>query len=778
MKYFFTFLLPVIVILEAPAQNVTVEGWVKTGREPVPFASVYSQKQGTGTSTNDQGYFILKDLQPGKQTIIARAIGYVTVEKTMILSEGEVREAVFDLKEDVMGLEEIVISGARTEKRRIESVVAVNVLDQEVFGLTQSSALLEGLNFQPGIRTEVDCQTCNYSQVRMNGLGGSYSQILINSRPVFSSLQGLYGLEQIPSSMVERVEIIRGGGSALYGSGAIAGVINIITKVPNRPAYEITMDHSIIDGESADNILNAAASGVNEAEDAGISVFTSRRRRQAYDANGDGYTEMPRIENNSFGVNSFYAFNEKSRIDLNVFAVNENRRGGNKLDEAAHIADQSEDRIQDALTGGLSYSYAWGEGKDKFSIYTAGQRTGRKHYTGIIPDILGNSETGATDSTAYLAHFLNPPYGTTISKTFQAGIQMDHHIKRFMGGSNIVTYGAEYYYDYVDDEIEAYRYRINQANRSVGLFLQSEWQVSKATLLAGARLTRHSGVNHLIASPRAAFLFKFNSELQFRASYAGGFRAPQAFDADLHIAFAGGGISLINLSPDLHEETSHSLSASVDFNHSTMNYIYGFTIEGFTTRLIDSFVLEEAGEDGNGNRILEKRNGGGSTVSGMTFEARANYNGLFQLQAGLSLQKSLYDRPVAWSDEAPAERNYLRTPETYGFYTLSYLPPKGLTIAWSGVLTGRMLTPHFGGAPGVDGDRTVYLPTFWTSNIKAEYQFSLKKPEQDIRVFAGVRNLFNQYQDDFDIGKNRDSNYIYGPAAPRTVFFGIAIGIL
>jgi len=778
MKYFFTFLLVIALIFDAYGQYSAIKGWVRSGGQPVPFASVYTQNGSSGASTNEHGYFVLKELNPGKQVVKAQAVGYVTAEKTFHLAAGDVVEAVFDLKEDVMGLEEIVISGARTEKRRIESVVAVNVLDKETFGLTQSSALLDGLNFQPGIRTEVDCQTCNYSQVRMNGLGGAYSQILINSRPVFSSLQGLYGLEQIPTSMVERVEIIRGGGSALYGSGAIAGVINIITRIPSKPAYEITMDHSIIDGVSSDNILNASASVINEEEDAGIAVFTSRRRRQAYDANGDGFTEMPRISSGSFGVNSFYAFNKRSKIDLNLFAASENRRGGDKLDEAPHLAEQSEDRVQDALTGGVYYSYEWGDGKDRISIYAAGQRTGRTHYTGIIPDIEYNPETGEPDSTAYISHFLRPPYGNTISKTFQAGFQLDHRLKRFIGGTNVLTYGAEYYYDYVDDKIEAYRYRINQANCSAGLFLQNEWQVSKTTLLAGARLTKHSGVDHLIASPRVAFLYKFNPELQFRASYAGGFRAPQAFDADLHIAFAGGGISLINLSPDLKEETSQSVSASVDYNHATMNYVYGFTIEGFATWLMDSFVLEEAGEDPDGNRILEKRNGGGSTVRGMTFEARANYNGLFQLQAGMTFQKSMYENPVAWSAEAPAEKKYLRTPDTYGFYTLSYLPPNGLTIAWSGVLTGRMLTPHFGGAPGVDGDRTVNTSVFWTSNVKAEYQFSPKKPEQDIRVFAGVRNLFNQYQNDFDTGKYRDSHYIYGPAAPRTIFFGITAGIL
>ncbi len=88
----------------------------------------------------------------------------------------------------------------------------------------------DGLNFQPGVRVENNCQNCGFQQVRINGLEGPYTQILVDSRPIFSAQTGVYGLEQIPANMIERVEIMRGGGSALFGSSAIAGTINIITK--------------------------------------------------------------------------------------------------------------------------------------------------------------------------------------------------------------------------------------------------------------------------------------------------------------------------------------------------------------------------------------------------------------------------------------------------------------------------------------------------------------------------------------------------------------------
>ena len=90
--------------------------------------------------------------------------------------------------------------------------------------------MAEGLNYSPGLRIEDNCQNCGFTQIRMNGLQSHYTQILINSRPVFSDLAAVYGIELIPANMIERVEVVRGGGSAMYGSNAIAGVINIITK--------------------------------------------------------------------------------------------------------------------------------------------------------------------------------------------------------------------------------------------------------------------------------------------------------------------------------------------------------------------------------------------------------------------------------------------------------------------------------------------------------------------------------------------------------------------
>lgn len=154
--------------------------------------------------------------------------------KYIEVEAGKTLEINFELKQHIMALEEVVITGTKTVKRKTESPVIVNVIDAKTLTAVEACNLSEGLKFQPGLRVETDCQTCNYTQLRMNGLGGGYSQIIINGRPIFSPLLGLYGMEQIPASMVDRIEVVRGGASALYGSSAIGGTVNIITKIPTK----------------------------------------------------------------------------------------------------------------------------------------------------------------------------------------------------------------------------------------------------------------------------------------------------------------------------------------------------------------------------------------------------------------------------------------------------------------------------------------------------------------------------------------------------------------
>jgi len=207
-------------------------------------------------------------------------------------------------------------------------------------------------------------------------------------------------------------------------------------------------------------------------------------------------------------------------------------------------------------------------------------------------------------------------------------------------------------------------------------------------------------------------------------------------------------------------------------------HIFGFTLEGFFTRLKDSFILEETGTDDKGNSIMQKQNGGNSQVMGTTLELRANFNRKLQAETGITLQKSLYDQPVKWSEELPGTTDYLRTPNSDGYYTLTWVPAEQFKTVLSGIYTGSMLVPHYG-VPGntgtVQNDVLTESPSFFETNIKVSYTVNIKRLDSSVEFYGGVGNIFNQYQNDFDSGKYRDSGYIYGPSEPRNFYFGIRI---
>lgn len=746
--------------------DANIFGHVECNGEHIPFVTVYLEGTTIGTTTDETGHYLLVNLMPGDYVISAQFLGYKKQSHVITIQSGKTLEVNFELEEEVMSLDDVVITGTKTFKRKTDSPVIVNVIDSKVLDAIQVNTLSEGLNFQPGLRMETDCQTCNYSQLRMNGLGGGYSQILINSRPVFSPLTGLYGLEQIPASMIDQIEVVRGGGSALYGSSAIGGTVNVITRLPERNSYDISFSQALVGGTIGDNMINGNLNALANKRNAGISFFASRRQRGAFDYNGDGYSELPALKNNSFGFTGFFKPSQNQKLEVNFSSLYEYRFGGEIIDRPAHEANQAEERVHNVIMGGIDYEIDFNDNHTSFIFYAAGQNTQREHYTGIIPD----------DSLGFLDHFLNPPYGNTLNNTIQAGTQLNHRVGSFFGGVNILTIGAEYLYDDVFDQIQSYNYILDQTASSGGLFIQSDWEVlENLTLLTGLRMDLHNYVDHLIFNPRVSLLYKYKDYTQVRASWASGFRAPQAFDADMHIAFAGGGISRIILADDLMEERSNSFSGSVNFDKPTETYIFGFTLEGFYTRLQDAFVLEESAEDAYG-LIFEKRNSGGSTVQGLTFELRGNYNRIIQLETGLTAQTSRYDEVVTYAEGLDPMRDYLRTPNLYGYSILTYTPTGRITTALSGVYTGPMTILHLAGAPELpDSDVYYTSKSFYDLGIKFSYLMQVSRMDSEIEWFGGVKNILNAYQNDFDTGKYRDSGYVYGPATPRTYYLGLRL---
>ncbi|MCF8411765.1 MAG: TonB-dependent receptor [Melioribacteraceae bacterium] len=724
---------------------------------PIVGANIYIREFEIGTTSDNDGDFNFVKLNRKMFTLEVSFIGFEKYSETIFLEEKDYSDFTVVLKKIDLELDPIYVTGTRTERNRSENPSIIGVIDHRKFTQTNSLNLSEGLNYLPSVRVEIDCQTCNFSQVRLNGLGGAYSQILINSRPIFSSLNSLYGLDQIPTNMVDRIEILRGGGSAIFGSSSVGGTINVITREPLISGYELKLNNSSIDGSAGEQSLQINSSFVNGNRSSGISFFGLLKKRDEYDANGDGFSEIPLINSNSFGLNSFLKLSDFSKLTIDAHMIYEKRRGGNKNGLPPHQTDQSEDRVHNIFGGGITFEKSILSLNAVLSLYVSGQFTDRLHYTGI---------DGAD------------AYGTTDAYTLVSGAQITKEISNpFVGKSLTLTAGVESIVDDVLDEIPGYNYLIDQHTQQYGLFIQNELLFGDFNFLFGARVDKHSALDDLVVSPRLNFLVFIKPELQLRASFSTGFRAPQAFDADMHIAFSGGGISYIRIDENLIKESSVSYSFSLDYNDAMNNLIWGWTLESFYTNLKNTFILEDFGADPEDpqNTILMRKNGGNATVLGLSANARMNFNNQVDLDLGLTWQRSLFENKVYWSNELDGTKEFLKSPNIYGFYSLDYKFYDYYTISLSGLFTGAMYVPHVAGAPGNLADELVITKPFLEQGLKISYKLKAFELFENLNVFLGVKNIFNQYQNDFDIGKNRDSNYIYGPAAPRTIYMGFSV---
>jgi outer membrane receptor for ferrienterochelin and colicins len=575
---------------------------------------------------------------------------------------------------------------------------------------------------------------------------------------------GLYALEQFPSNMIEKIEVLKGGGSTLYGSSAIGGTVNIITKIPKENSSQIEFSTYSIDRQSNDYSILGNSSIVSASKKAGVSLFVNKREREAYDNNDDRFSELPYLNNISFGANMYYMPKENQKLDFNFNYIYENRYGGEITDQnPAHLAEQSEERTHNIFAGGIDYQINFNNYDSSFITYLAYQNTDRDHYTGIKPD---------DDSIELDAFLKNPPYGVSYVETINTGFQLNHMISPFFSGDNVLTLGVDYLHDRVFDEIPSYSYLVDQVSKDLGIFLQSDWEINqKLSLLTGLRADFHNYVDKLIYSPRASLLYKANDNLQFRLGYGTGFRAPQAFDTDLHIAFAGGGISRVSLSPDLNEEKSESFYLSLNYDKAKENWIAGFTMDLFYNQLNNAFILQPIGQDEFGE-VFEKQNGQSAIIKGINLEARANFNRLIQLEGGYTIQSSTFNNAVEYIEGIPRIKEFIRTPDNYGYAVLTYTK-NNISSTLNYVYTGSMKVPHFAGAPNQLVDEIVTTDSF--SELSLKFNYNIPTDIISLDLYAGIKNIFNQYQSDFDLGKSRDSNYVYGPAKPRTTYFGVRL---
>ena len=817
-----------------------------TTKEHIPGITIQIKGTNFGTSTDATGHYFLRNVRPGTITLIMRGVGYLSQEKTVVVEKNKVVEVNFEAYEDAVNIDEVVVTANRQATLRRLAPTIVNVVGEEVFSRVNANNLAQGIIFQPGVRVENNCQNCGFNQVRINGLDGRYTQILIDSRPIFSALAGVYGIEQIPTNMIDRVEVVRGGGSALFGSSAIGGVVNIITKEPVGNSFSFGESLTFTGMKNPDNNISMNASLVSDDNKAGAMIFGQTRYRQEWDANNDGYSELGRLNSRSLGTRAFLRTTDYTKLTAEFHTIQEYRRGGDHIDWPDHVASISEHVDHSIFSSNAKFDAFSSDYKHHLLTYISGQIVNRKSYYGGIGELQDDKgNTLGQLGFPIPAEQYGINFGVSKGNTYMGGLQYSYDFDRLLFMPAQVLIGAEYVYDHLSDVMPLRNWlaekdskgnlielfpKIDQKINNWSQLAQIEWKNDMFSILLGARLDENSAVGKPIFSPRATLRYNPTKNVNFRLSYAKGFRAPQVFDEDLHVGVVNGEVQKVYNIPDLRPETSHSINASADLYAQWGPVKANLLIEGFYNKLQDVFVTK-LNKVEHGIMMYDRKNGEGATVYGANLEGKLTWS-ILQLQGGLTLTQNRYDKPEEWGQRADflsngfpvifdttddlgnpikavnkkQESNIItRTPSAYGYFTLGITPVKNFDIALTGTITGPMYVPHaikYGStqqpnsgypqgfdeegmqnylvAGGLEKDTEIRIDelkktsTFFDMGFKLSYDFDFFS-NTCLQVYAGMNNLLNAIQSDYDKGADRDSGYIYGPTMPRSAFLGMKL---
>ncbi|NOY60965.1 MAG: TonB-dependent receptor, partial [Calditrichaeota bacterium] len=478
--------------------------------EPLPGTNVTVLGSRYGAATDLNGRYEIAGIPPGKYRLHVSMIGYKIFEKEVYVSLDKVTLQDFALEEDVLEADAIVVTATGTPHFYKDTPIKTTVISRKLIESRAAENLADALALQTGVRVETNCQNCNFTQVRLLGMEGHYSQILIEGDPTVSSLAGVYGLEQIPEEMIERIEIVKGGGSALYGGSAVAGVINIITRRPSGNRINLSIRNSDI-RNTFDHQIGLTVSRVNKAGNSGAFIFGSFQHRSPMDYDGDGFSEIGKLENRSAGLNWYYHPRQNSELFVQMHHIQENRRGGNKFDLPPDKADIAE-AIQTWRWGG---TVRW------------------KHQPTALLDYKTYFSFAYQKRSSYYGSHQDPnAYGRTTDPLYVTGFQLNYKLAR-----NLLTTGVQYQQEQLNDVAVAYNRVISDLYTDVGLFLQDNLHFGadeNAEIITGIRYDKHSKIKKSILSPRLGMRIKLSDTITLRGGFSTGFKAPQIFDEDLH----------------------------------------------------------------------------------------------------------------------------------------------------------------------------------------------------------------------------------------------------
>lgn len=724
-------------------------------KKPLPGVNVMIEHTTIGNATNADGEFVIAQVPVGSIKLVATFIGYKPETKIIELDRNGLNDVLFALREGAFEMGSVVVTGTSTPHLYEDMPVKTELISAKTIDQQKAVNLAQALGLQTGVRVENNCQNCNFTQVRILGFDGRYTQILIDGDPVVSSVGGVYGLEHYPNDMIEQIEIVKGGGSALYGGGAIAGTVNLITRRPAFNRTKISGLYNSLDGES-DYKIGAMAEVVSEDGKSGAYIFGSTRSRSAYDHNGDGFSELGQLKNETIGFNWYYRPTQATDLMLSFNRIHEDRRGGNDFDKPQHESAVAEWLEHLNWGAKVRWMHRLSENVDYKLAYSFSHIDRKSYFGGLGGDT-------PEDQLAALK-----AYGNTKNPLHIVSGQMNVHLK-----GHLLTGGFQYYSDRVEDNsVSNPLYSIDETYTNFGLFIQDNLHFGdndQLEIVLGARMDKHSELEDPTFSPRMNIKYAFDNGIIARAAVTTGFKAPQTYNEDLHIGGLEGSQRVIRNAPDLDPEKSFSVSGGLEYQGFFNDTPILIGVTGFYTEIKDAFGEKYIKKE-NDVALWHRINSSGSKAMGVELDLGIKPTEGIELRGGFTVKKGEYDEKHADFDT----KDFLRTPDVFGYLRATVELTHDIEFFVAGKYTGEAKVPH---EIPVDGQEDPMLKletsdTFFEVDLGMSFNMKFMKSLTP-KLSIGVKNISNAYQDDLDKGADRDPAYVFGPITPRTYYCGL-----
>ncbi|MCV9932406.1 TonB-dependent receptor [Flavobacterium sp. LS1R47] len=753
MKYLFTILLFSMLQVSFSQNTSSISGKVSVENQENLQANVQLLKTNYRTQTDSLGYYKLESIPQGNYKIQISSLGLQTITKNITVKENQPLTLDFELSNNENELNEVVISGTLKAVKRLESAVPVEVYTPVFFKKNPTANIYEALQNVNGVRPQLNCGVCNTGDIHINGLEGPYTSVMIDGMPIVSSLSTVYGLSGIPNSLVERIEIVKGPASSLYGSEAVGGLINIITKsAANAPVFSADVFTTSWLETNVDLGMKFNA-GKNATALLGINYFSYN---QKIDNDNDGFTDVTLQDRISVFQKWSFKRKENRIFTIAGRGMYEDRWGGDVRWEKKY-------RGGDEIYGESVYTKR-GELIGSYQLPTDEK---------LIFSFSGN------------VHYQDSRYGTTSyianQKIGFAQLTWDKKIR-----NNDLLAGIASRYTYYDDNTTSTELQgKNNPDKTwlPGIFLQDEITLSeKHKILLGLRYDYNS-IHGNIITPRFAYKLKFNDNNILRFNAGTGYRVVNLFTED-HAALTGSREVVIanNLNPEKSVNANLNYIKKIYFSSGTF---IGIETTAFHTRFSNKIIADYETDP---NKIIYDNINGYAVSQGISTNIDVNFNNGLKLIAGATIMD------VSNIENGIRERPYL-TEKFTATWSVSYkINPIDLAIDYTGNLYSPMKLPLLG-----DNDpRSPNSPWYSLQNIQFTYT-----GWKNFELYAGIKNLLNftpkrnnpflisRTNDPFDknvdydpngkvlvtpgnpYGMTFDTTYVYAPNQGIRSFFGL-----